>query len=96
MGTVKLWLKQEGTVSLAMLSQLSFGQRQDKPWRSHTFITGLIYIHTDRHPHIYTDVFFLTQNCVPLDCGRKPEYMEGPQAQKEHDTHDDMMPSQRD
>lgn len=53
---VQLWLKQEATASLAVLSQLSFGQGRDKPWsQSQTFITGLIYIYTDKHPHIYTN-----------------------------------------
>lgn len=98
MGMVQLWLKQEATVSSAMISQQSFGQGQDKPWRSHTFITGLIYIYIYRPTpsHLHQWDVYLTQNRVSLDCRRKPEYMDGPQAQKEHDTHDNMMPSQRD
>lgn len=59
MGMVQLWLKQEATVRSAMLSQQSFGQGQDKPRRSYTFITRLIYIYTDRHPHIYTNGMFI-------------------------------------
>lgn len=45
------------------------------PWTGQQFITGLTY--RDHHTHSHSHNSPISLTCMSLDCGRKPEHLEG-------------------